>query len=231
MSRKINLWENPYGNGNIFEKKSIVFNPGVTVLVGCNGIGKTTLINNIISSLKEEKIPYISFDNLRDGGDEARRKALNDEVDYGFVATSMCSSEGENIAMNIGKFAFKIGQFIRYGKKNDRLSELVKIISGNVDEEVCKSNERWILFDAIDSGLSIDNIDDVKELFTTILSDNMDKDVYIIVSANGYEIADNENCLDVVSGKFLRFFTYDEYKEFILETSREKERRMNRSNM
>ena len=69
MSRKFKLYKDYYDEGyDIYKKKTITIKPGVTVLVGCNGIGKTILLHQIRDGLKKEKIPCISFDNLKDGG-------------------------------------------------------------------------------------------------------------------------------------------------------------------
>lgn len=229
MSRKIKLWENPYGDGSLYNKKYITFNPGLTVLVGCNGIGKTTLLRNIKASLKDKDIPYITFDNLQDGGDNAREKA-GFEKDFSFLAASITSSEGENIVMNIGNLAAKLRHFISTGENGDKMSEFIELINSNLKLNKKKSintNERWILLDAIDSGLSIDNVCEIKYLFETIFNDtkSQDKDIYIIASANEYELANGENCLDVINGKFVKFKDYEDYKNLILMTRKEKEKR------
>ena len=232
MSRKIKLWKDPYGDGNLYKKKSITFYPGLTVLVGCNGIGKTTLLHNIADNLKKNKIPFVTYDNLKDGGENARSKA-GFEGDYSFLATAAFSSEGENIVMNLGMLASKLRNFIVTGEYETRYSKFAKIFKNvkNEDEEdkdEITTNERWILLDAIDSGFSVDNICEVKELFfSAILEDaeNMDKEVYIIASANEYELANGENCLDVVNGKYVKFKNYDEYKELILKSREEKDKR------
>lgn len=226
MSREIKLWQDPYGEGNLFKKKSVTFEPGLTVLVGCNGIGKTTMLHNIKSCLRKEKIPCIEFDNCTDGGHFGRERAGIEE-DYVFLATAAFSSEGENIVMNLGKLASRLRKFIATGDNGDKSAEFIRIITGEEKEEIT-SNERWILLDAIDSGLSVDNICDVKEyLFNTILTDpeNQDKDIYIIASANEYELANGENCLDVLNGLFTEFISYEDYKRFILATKKEKEKR------
>lgn len=228
MSRRIKLWEDPYGNGELYKKKYMTFKPGLTVLVGCNGIGKTTLLNNIQTELKKKDIPYIMFDNLNDGGESARSRAGYHQ-DLAFLATAMQSSEGENIVMNIGVLASELREFISTGVKNDFSSRLAKIFrSDDCEEKHVTSNERWILLDAIDSGLSIDNICNIKEyLFKTIFTDphNQDKDIYIIASANEYELANGENCLDVLNGNYIKFKDYNEYRELILKTREEKEKR------
>ena len=69
MSRKIKTWRDPYGEGfNICKKREIEIEPGLTVLVGCNGAGKTTMLHNVAEELKNENIPVFQFDNTRDGG-------------------------------------------------------------------------------------------------------------------------------------------------------------------
>ena len=127
---------------------------------------------------------------------------------YGDVsrsATLMSSSEGEVILVNMGNCAGEIGKFAK---------------------ENCNEKELWILLDAIDSGLSIDNIVDMKKyLFDTIIKHNPNKDVYIIVSANEYEMCNGENCFDTYSGKYIHFNNYDEYRQFILESKGIKDKR------
>ena len=206
MSVKFEFPTNPHDDVRLYRKKNIELNPGITVLVGCNGIGKTTFLTLIKEELKKIKMPYISFDNLQDGGSNSRAEA-GFFGDMGFLATALLSSEGENIMMNIGKQATKIGRFVK---------------------EHPDTKELWLLFDATDSGLSIDNVCEIKEyLFKTILEDprNKDKEIYIIVSANEYEMANGEQCFDVYAGKYLTFKNYEDYKTFILESRQKKEKR------
>lgn len=53
----------------------MTINPGVTVLVGCNGIGKTTFLRQLRNKLKKSDIPYIEYDNLHDGGNNSVSEA------------------------------------------------------------------------------------------------------------------------------------------------------------
>lgn len=72
MSKEFQLKKDYYDEGHeLYKKETITINPGITVLVGCNGTGKTTLIHQIQSQLKKEDISCISFDNLCDGGSNA----------------------------------------------------------------------------------------------------------------------------------------------------------------
>lgn len=230
MSRKIKLWKDPYDTGvGLFKKNTVVLKPGVTVLIGCNGIGKSTFMKNIEENLKKENIPVMHFDNLTEGGSNARSESCY-EGDFEFMATSMCSSEGENIVLNTMKLAGKIGGFIKTGIYDTRTNRFAKAFAAGLgrdtEEEKVISNERWILLDAIDSGLSVDNIVDLKEaLFKTILEYSDGKEIYIIVSANEYEMANGEACFDVCHGEYITFKNYEGYRQFILDSRKWKEER------
>lgn len=201
MSRTFNIENKDYYEKGkiIFSKQQAIIDPGVTVLVGCNGSGKTTLINIIRTQLENEEIKYISFDNLRDGGYYAKERA-GFYGDAKFLATSLTSSEGENIILNMSNIVQKIGNYARLDKK-----------------------ELWVLLDAVDSGLSIDNIIDLKDLFNLIINTNTDKDVYIIISANEYELAREEQCFDVYSLKYITFKDYEDYRKFIIKSKERKD--------
>lgn len=190
---------------DIYKKSKITINTGITVLVGCNGIGKTTLIMTLKEQLKEDKTPFIHFDNLKQGGSAARSMA-GFRNDFTFLATAAFSSEGENIFMNMERFAKQIVSFIQ---------------SNNG-----KGKELWVFIDAVDSGYSVDNIEDVKDFFHHILKDyENNNDIYFIISANEYEMARNEECFDVLRGNYKTFKTYEAYRKFILKTREEKNNR------
>ena len=225
---KIPITRDPYNPREyLYTKKEFEFKPGVTVLVGCNGCGKTTLLHQIKDYLKSKKVPVVSFDNLHDGGSHARSLALY-ENNFEFLSTAACSSEGENIIMNIGRVASTLRQFIKTGESQDKSDKLAKAFAQAVwgDEKEEVPNERWFLFDAIDSGLSVDNVIDIKEhLFKTILNDADGCDIYIIVSANEYEMCREENCLDVSTGKYIQFDGYEEYRGFVIQSRKKKDKR------
>ena len=203
MGKTFNLTQEPFEKGQKMFKNGIVtINPGVTILVGCNGAGKTTMLRQIEAQLKESGDPYISFDNRHEGGSDAMSR-------YGFyqqfeeLATMFCSSEGEQIMVVLGEYARKIGNLARTNRESDI----------------------FILLDAVDSGFSIDNIDELKRLlFKTVIEDHP-KDVYIICTANSYEMARGENCIDVMSCDEIRFADYEKYRNFVIKTKKQKEKR------
>lgn len=230
--RVFNVDTRPYSKEKIFLRKKIEIKPGVTVLVGCNGAGKTSLINYMENQLEKENVPYISFNNLHDGGSNSRSKALyNDDIQL--LASLTCCSEGECIATNLVNLSKKLEYFMKHGKTNERFSKLSELLKElvtdgeHLDGEQAESvKERWILLDAIDSGFSIDNIVDFKEyLLKPLMELDFGNDVYVIISANSFEMANGEQCLDVYNGKYTSFNDYEEYKKFILKSRERKEKR------
>lgn len=217
--RTINVWKDPYGEGfDTCRLEQITIHSGLTVLVGCNGAGKSTLLKNIKSELDKYKIPYHSFDNLSDGGSHARGNALF-EKDFTFLATSASSSEGENITMNIGALLSKMREFMSTGRVASRMTGLIDLISGE-EYEVPETKERWLLLDAIDSGYSIDNVVEVKDVLKMAINDFKVNgyDLFIVASANEYELANGEDCFDVNGGEYIRFEDYEDFKKFILKS-------------
>ena len=188
----------------IFKKKTCAFEPGVTVLVGCNGSGKSSLLEQIKGSLRRQNIPYVFHDADKDDVRVKRQEAMFRD-DFDFLTASMCSSEGENI-FNVFRYVVK---------------EMGVVTRQNPD-----TKELWFLFDALDSGLSIDAIAELKtDLFQFVIDQNPDKDVYIIVSANGYEFANGERCYDVANCKEVAFKDYNDYRKFILKSRQQKIKR------
>ena len=209
MPRKFIVNPDFYDTGcKIFSKSEMTINPGFTVLVGCNGIGKSTFIKTIKQDLKSNNIKCIDFDNLVDGGSNSTGMAIVHN-DYMSAIQNVFSSEGEVIINNIGRLATQFGNTVRYFNTS----------SG--------SNELWIVLDAIDSGLSIDNIEEVKSLFDLVIQDCKSSgiEVYIVASANEYEMARGEQCLDVYNGEYIEFKSYEDFRRFILKSRKIKDSR------
>ena len=208
MEHNFKISKDWYGDGNnIYKRASVTIKDGLTILCGCNGCGKTTLLHQIKAQLEQEQIPVLSFDNLSDGGSRLRQKKLW-MGDTSFTATSLLSSEGENIVMGTGDFARKMGGFVRSHES---------------------AKEIFFLLDAIDSGLSIDNVIDLKrDLFSVVIDDCRNRGItaYIIVSANEYELARSEDqCLDTLNLKYRKFPTYEAFRRYIITTRKAKSRR------
>ena len=85
----------------------------------------------------------------------------------------------------------------------------------------------WILLDAIDSGLSIDNLVNLRDFFQCVLDDQKDRHIYIVVSTNSYELTEDANCFDVISGRYVDIDSYDDFKKAIMASYEKKKKRYN----
>lgn len=193
---------------NLYKYNEVELQPGFTALVGCNGSGKTTLLHQLKDDLEAKGIPYLTYDDLHDGRSNAMESRML-KGDFSFVANQMISSEGEKMSHNISEFARKIGYFVYNEIPNG-------------------TTQAFLMFDAIDSGMSIDNIVEVKQdMFSFIIADCTTKgiELYIICSANCYELARESRCLDVNTGKYMQFKDYEEYRSFVLKSRKLKNKR------
>jgi len=225
---KVKTWRDPYNSGfSVTRPREIEFHEGLTVLVGCNGAGKSTLLQNIKEHCKHQNLPCFFYDNLHSGGSHALQEAMYSDL-TSFVSL-LSSSEGEAIRENLAEKSSYFLHFIQTGLINDRHNNFLramKALSGEPNTEV-DSDVRVFLFDAIDSGMSVDAVVEVKEMFKQIEEDckKENKKVYILISANEYELARECDCFDVNTGKYLRFSDYMDYREFICKSRVRKEKR------
>ena len=225
---RIKTWRDPYESGfSPTRPKEISIEEGLTVLVGCNGAGKSTLLLNIKDEMKKQKIPYHLYDNLKDGNSTSIAEAFffGDSE----LGAALCySSEGEAIKINFGQLSTKFKRFLKDGFFDTKGNRLARIFQEESEEEV--SNKRVLLFDAVDSGLSVDSIIEIKSVFDLILQDakKFGIEMYIIISANEYELARGSNCFDVNEGKYVAFADYEDYRSFIIKSRKKKEKRIER---
>lgn len=180
----------------LYRKKSIDLVPGLNVLVGPNGAGKTTMLKCIRGILEKNNLEIFEYDNLKKGG----RNALSSAAFFGDItsmAKLMTYSEGESIFFNLTSLTESMSSFVR--------------------SQQSKGEPAIILFDAIDSGLSIDFMLDIKNLFDLMHRVDKDDSLYIICTTNSYELAENSYCWDVHSSKPVKFDKYEQFREFILD--------------
>ena len=105
---KLENYSVAYGESSVIKALNLEIKDNeIVALLGRNGMGKTTLIHQIRDQLKEKGIPFVAFDNLKDGGHQSV-SAASFYNDFEFMATALASSEGENIVLNLGKLNLKI---------------------------------------------------------------------------------------------------------------------------
>lgn len=191
----------------LFLYESLELDEGITILVGCNGSGKTTLIHQIQQFATKNNISCFSYDDVVNGRTAAMQILLEDDIDQ--LGQLYMSSEGERINKNFSNRMYKFGKFVKD--------------SGDAKDCV-------LTIDGYDSGTSIDMIDDLINFFNMLIEDfkERDKNLYIVMSTNNYEPCIGNMCVDVTTGDIIEFKTYNEYREFILESSRFRDGRYGR---
>lgn len=195
-------------NVKMYEKSSVEIKLGLTILVGCNGAGKTTLIQQLKEKCKEFDIPNLSYDQRGlQSSDMLMDKMLNFDNDISGLVNMYASSEGQRIRESIYYFGRDYQKFLKTVKKHQK--------------------HLFFFFDALDSGLSVDNIiefkhDCVEPIIETCNRAN--KEVYILVPCNEYEMARGENCLILPDLTYREIKNYDDYRKIILRSRRYNDR-------
>lgn len=173
-------------------KFHVGFTKGITTLIGKNGCGKTSMVRELEYWLKKENIPvYLYIQD--DKGKDVHHSGFNGGS---FAATSVyhCASEGERIIVTCGYMLSDIKRFIQ---KHTELGH----------------DKIFVLFDGLDSGLSIDNIIQVREVFDLLIKDY--PNLYIVNTANNYEMLKDTRCVHAKTGRDVKIKTYSGFVKFI----------------
>lgn len=195
-------------NVKMYEKSSVEIKPGLTILVGCNGAGKTTLIQQLKEKCKEFDIPNLSYDQCGlQSSNMLMDKMLNLDGDISGLVNMYASSEGQRIRESIYYFGDEYIKFLKTVKKHQ--------------------NNLFFFFDALDSGLSVDNIIEFKYACVEPIIETCNKankEAYILVPCNEYEMARGENCLILPDLTYREIKNYDAYRKIILRSRRKNNR-------
>lgn len=215
MTKTINLTVStkPFdGDTKLYLRKNFTFEPGLTSLVGCNGSGKTTLIDFYLKSyVRQHNIEHIFWNDRRSGGSHLMQHCLDSDDMNGLISLFV-SSEGERISYALLDVFRNIGRCFR----------------------ACKGKPVVIMFDAIDSGMSVDEICETRDVILDIVIPDAEKQnvtPYFIIAANNYEWCSDPRIhnIDIQTGKPLIINSYAEYKKIILK-SRERKNKMRGNN-
>lgn len=215
------VYKDPIEEGQyIYKKSKFWLKPGVTCLIGCNGSGKTTLFNSIYDIMqtndnksdddatKINNVKYIRLNNYSSGSRELMQQALF-MGDMSTVLSQAQSSEGEQIVGWLCKYASSLGTNVRSLEKGSHL-----IVS----------------FDAIDSGLSYDNIVDVRNhLFSPMLDDAKKRGInlYILVATNTYALCDDASYdkMFIHNFKHIKVNSYKSFVKYVIKSREIKDNR------
>jgi len=192
----------------LFMYDKLELQPGITSLVGCNGAGKSTLLHQIKEYAVHNNLLWIDYNDRTQGHSNLMDKMAFEER-YADLANMFMSSEGERNYIGVGSFFRVIG-----AKTTQCLREDIK--------------DLIVLLDATDSGMSVDNIEEVRDaLLDTVIPDAVSKDLnlYVVVAANNYEWACDArlHLINVITGEPLQNLTYEDWKKQIYFTRASKD--------
>ena len=166
------------------------------VLIGKNGYGKTTFLNGLRDFIEKNNYHCVYWSDMEYGRDRGRQFLLmNSNIKA--LASMAFKSEGETLLSSIGEF------FIRKAAAVARKAKESDIV--------------FLLLDQVDSGLDIHQIGEIKYIINAIMQDmkNRGIKVYTVVSANSYELAESEICINPRTGKKVKIKDYNAYKQYI----------------
>ena len=234
---------NPYDSktGNLFKKSSLELEESssgsVYCLVGCNGSGKSTIIEFMQQQLKKSGAFQIRG---RFGDFNAFQRMFEDkqaeEADTGVAFysfdkhTNDAHSEEDSLLSSMFEGFSSTGEGII-----QRLGKGLSLIHGYITKPKVESASPlslWIFFDDCDAGTSIDMIRDIKKVLKLIKRDCVAAGITltVVLSANSYEMCrtDPDSDLDIIcinAWDFSRveFGSYEEYCEFVLKSRKQKE--------
>ena len=191
---KIDIPRNPYDfkDEELYSGSSIDIKDGINVLIGPNGSGKSTMIILLKEYLRKRNIKYFSHDS-----DALSRTAKETALATGKIKllnVLACSSEGQQVITNIGE---ALGKLKRYCEEQE--------------------SNLWVFFDAADSGLSIDMIEQFMGVMRYLIRDYGHKGLKIVISANNYEMTKNVRCINIKTFREITFKSYEDFYNFIVE--------------
>ena len=167
----------------------------LTILSGANGAGKTTLLNALKAYCEEKDYACLHWsDNMFGRGEAHNRLISQPEV----LAQVAFRSEGQCISGSLTIFVVS------------RIRQIAKNHKGK--------KSFYILLDQLDSGLDAHTIVKYKQFFRDMVIPDLNKQgfsVYVVLSANSYECAEGEYCVDCTTGKTVKLPSYESFKSYI----------------
>lgn len=226
---KFEIEREPYQEGDkLFKKKVLELEPNsISCFVGCNGTGKTTLIREIKDNLRKLKAQEIKADFYHNafGGIfsdlRGKKEKQSDIVYLDFDKRTDTSFRENDYFINAGIVATSStgeGVVSRFGRHLQVIGNVVRSL---------KDKTIFIFFDDCDAGTSIDMIQDIKDCFQLIMYDCIKNNntFYIVLTANSFEFCKDLDCISVHDFKHKQFKTYNQFKKFVLNSRKLKDKR------
>ena len=235
--RLTNNWKDE--NQGIFTTKSVEIPANqITCLIGCNGIGKTTAIEEMkqflestgareVTDLQEYNPMAGLFDSLREDKDKKKPTAY---IVYFDKDKTFIKNKGQG-GQSWG-FDHDIARICGNNSSNGesvimRLNGAIEAIGIFIKKSIKEQVPLWIFIDDVDAGTSIDVIAEVKANLIQA-SEYLNKhnlEHYIVVTSNSFEFAKDMYCLYARTMKPIEVTDYEKYKKFVLKSRKDKEKR------
>lgn len=189
----------------LYTKDTFAFATGITALVGTNGSGKTSLLNQIrYASRKTRGSLFVDASLMR------ARSHLQGGIGFFNLQSvegqmsllSLSSSEGETLSISLAVPLRKARYELERAKTRPR--------------------EMWIAIDSLDSGLSIARQRKMRDALEDVydeLKESVDE-LFIVMATNDFESARMRDCIDVRHATHVEFSEYAAYEKFILRSER-----------
>lgn len=226
-----NITRDPYYEEEyLFKKDQLTLSDQVTVIVGPNGYGKTTLVTMLKEAL--EKDGAMSFSNNAYARGLARAfelavedKYKRDNASIGFISYDSHADDHTN-SISASLVNNNMQQLLLRRESSEGENNLISLadLFDNA-QAVANENpdlEHLIIFvDGIDSGLSVDKIDfivrnlDLK--IKQVESQNPDLNVALVFTANHYEMVRNLPTIDPITFETINYSDYEEFRSDMIK--------------
>ena len=224
-----NITRDPYYEGKyLFEKDQLTLTDQVTVFVGPNGYGKTTLVTMLKEALENDRA--ISFSNNPHARSIARafKLAVTDKSknpSIGFISYDSHADDHTN-SISASLVNNNMRQLLLRRESSEGENNLISLadLFDNA-QAVANENpdlEHLIIFvDGIDSGLSVDKIDfivrnlDLK--IKQVESQNPDLNVALVFTANHYEMVRDLPTIDPITFEKISYNDYEEFRSDMIK--------------
>lgn len=179
----------------------------VTLLMGGNGVGKSTLLNEILNQrcdiVTPEPTRMYSYVNSKQNFKEMDR---NDQLSYQDMF------DPNLISRKFSAGELSEGQSIIYSLQE--IFQLCKYLSEEPTENFI------VLLDEIDSGLSVDNVEYLAKKIKRIAKSN--PNIQFLIAFNNYEFCrEFKTVFNMYTGKWTTISSYDDYRNTIKSNRKE----------